>query len=78
MLVERMSYVVFFKGNRVLKKLETLPIDITYVSKKKNFVVIYTDKNNEEVIKKQLKSVKGFKGLSQSQTFDENLNFDVK
>ncbi len=78
MLVNRMSYVVFFKGNQVVNKLAELPVNVTYVSKKKRFAIIYTDKANEESIKKALKNIKGFKGFTPSQTFDENLNFDVK
>ena len=78
MLVERMSYVIFFKGKEVLSSLESLPLDVAYVSKKKRFVVVYTDKTKEEQIKNTLKKVKGFKGISPSQIFDESLNFDVK
>ena len=78
MLVDRMSYIIFFKGNQVVEKLSELPVDITYVSKKKRFVIVYTDKSNEDMLKKALKNIKGFKGFSPSQTFDENLNFDVK
>lgn len=78
MLVDRMSYIIFFKGNHVVDKLNDLPVDVTYVSKKKRFVVVYADKSNEESIKKALKDIKGFKGFTPSQTFDENLNFDVK
>ncbi len=78
MLVNRMSYVIFFKGKDVLNSLEALPLDVAYVSKKKRFVVIYADKTKEEHIKNALKKVKGFKGFSPSQIFDESLNFDVK
>lgn len=78
MLVDRMSYIIFFKGNQVVDKLLELPLDVAYVSKKKRFVVVYADKSNEETIKKALKNIKGFKGFTPSQTFDENLNFDVK
>ncbi len=78
MLVDRMSYVIFFKGNRVIDKLNNLPLDVAYISKKKRFAVIYTDRANEDSIKKALKNVKGYKGFTLSQTFDENLNFDVK
>lgn len=78
MLVDRMSYVIFFKGNQVIDKLADLPLDVTYVSKKKRFAIVYADKASEEQIKKALKNIKGFKGFTPSQTFDENLNFNVK
>ncbi len=78
MLVDRMSYVVFFKGKKILHKLNQLPVEVVYVSKKQRYAVFYTDKENEESIRKTLKKVSGYKGFSQSQTFDENLNFDVK
>lgn len=78
MLVNRMSYVVFFKGKHVINKLNELPLDVVYISKKKRFAVIYTDKSNENQIRKTLKKTKGFKGFTQSQTFDESYNFDVK
>lgn len=78
MLVDRMSYVVFFKGNRVISKLNELPLDVAYISKKKRFAVIYTNKANENEIRNALKKVRGYKGFTISQTFDEDLNFDVK
>ncbi len=75
MLSERASYVVFYKGNGMIDKLKTLPVDIAYQSEKMNYVVIYADKKEEENLRKQLKKIKGFKGFSPSQLYDEERNF---
>jgi uncharacterized protein YlbG (UPF0298 family) len=71
----RMAYVIFYQGNKVLKKLETLPVDVSYVSKKMSYAIIYSDVEAERQIKKELRFVKGFKHMSPSKTFDETLNF---
>jgi uncharacterized protein YlbG (UPF0298 family) len=75
MLANRMAFVVFFHGKHVLNKLESLPVDVTYVSKKQHYAIVYGDLEQENNIKKQLKGVKGFKYFGQSQTYDETLNF---
>jgi uncharacterized protein YlbG (UPF0298 family) len=75
MYANRMSYVVFFQGKQVIDKLKTLPVDISYVSEKQGYAVVYGDKDIEQNLKKQLKDVKGFKHVGTSQTYDPNLNF---
>lgn len=75
MYASRMSYVVFYQGKHVLDKLKTLPVDITYISEKQGYAVVYADKDIEANLKKQLKDVKGFKFVGPSQMFDPNLNF---
>jgi uncharacterized protein YlbG (UPF0298 family) len=75
MYANRMSYVVFFQGKQVLDKLKTLPVDISYISEKQGYAVVYGDKDIEQTLKKQLKDVKGFKHVGTSQTYDSNLNF---
>ncbi len=75
MLAERASYVIFFKGKDFIDSLESLPLDIAYQSGKSNYVVVYADKKEEENIRKQLKKLKGFKGFSLSQLYDETRNF---
>lgn len=74
MKLNRQSYVVFYQGKHVVRKLETLPINLVYVSRKRNYAVFYTDKNLEASIKKTLKNVKGFRNFSPSLAFNENLN----
>ena len=75
MLANRMQYIVFFQGKQIIDKLQTLPLDVAYVSSKQGYAVVYGDKEQEQNYKKQLKDVKGFKFFGPSQLFDENLNF---
>ena len=75
MYANRMSFVVFYQGKKVIEKLKTMPVDIAYISERLNYAIIYGDKETEASLKKQLKDVKGFKHLSPSQTFDSNVNF---
>ena len=75
MYANRMAYIVFYQGKHVLEKLQSMPVDITYISEKQNYAVVYGDKDQEAALKKQLKDVKGFKFFGQSQMFDPNLNF---
>jgi uncharacterized protein YlbG (UPF0298 family) len=75
MLANRMQFIVFYQGKQVLEKLQSMPVDITYVSDKQSYVIIYGDKEQEQNYKKQLKDVKGFKFFGPSQLYDENLNF---
>lgn len=71
----RMSYVVYYKGNQVLKKLEQFPVEISYISKKLSYAILYMDKELEHKIRKTLRFTKGFKFFEPSKTFDESLNF---
>ena len=75
MYANRMAYIVFFQGKHVIEKLQTMPVDIAYVSEKQNYAVVYGDKDQEAALKKQLKYVKGFKYFGPSQMYDPNLNF---
>jgi len=75
MYANRMSFVIFYQGKHVLEKLKNLPVDVAFISKKQNYVIVYADLDQEQNLKKQMKDVKGFKHLSSSQLFDENLNF---
>jgi uncharacterized protein YlbG (UPF0298 family) len=52
-----------------------LPVDISYISEKQNYAVVYFDKANEQMIQKQMKNVKGLKHFGPSQTYNEELNF---
>jgi len=75
MYANRMSYVVFYQGKNVIEKLQSLPVDISYVSEKQGYAVVYGDKDIEANLKKQLKDVKGFKHIGPSHLFDPNVNF---
>lgn len=71
----RMGYVIFYRGKQVIKKLQELPVDIAYTSKKLDYSIVYADLSYESKLKKKLKFMKGFKHMSPSKTFDETLNF---
>jgi uncharacterized protein YlbG (UPF0298 family) len=75
MLANRMQFIVFYQGKHVIEKLQSMPLDIAYVSEKQSYAVVYADKDQELVLKKQIKDVKGFKYFGPSQLYDENLNF---
>jgi uncharacterized protein YlbG (UPF0298 family) len=75
MYTSRISYVAIYHGKHVLNKLKNLPVDITYISNKQNYAVVFFDKPNEQNIIKQMKNVKGLKHFGPSQTYDESLNF---
>ncbi|MDI6452926.1 DUF2129 domain-containing protein [Peloplasma aerotolerans] len=75
MYANRMAYVVFFQGKQVVEKLKSLPVDVSYISQKLNYAIVYGDNQIEQTLKKQLKDVKGFKYVGPSQLYDETLNF---
>ena len=75
MYANRMSYVVFYQGKHVIEKLNSLPVDIAYISEKQGYAIVYGDKDIEANLKKQLKDIKGFKHIGPSQLFDPNVNF---
>ncbi len=75
MYTNRMAFIVFYQGKQVLEKLKNLPVDISYISTKQNYAVVYADMEQEQNLKKQLKDVKGFKYFGPSQLYDSNLNF---
>ncbi|MCD4827392.1 MAG: DUF2129 domain-containing protein [Acholeplasmataceae bacterium] len=75
MYTNRISYVAIYHGKHVINKLQNLPVDVAYISTKQHYAVVYFDKSNEEMINKQVKSVKGLKHFGPSQTYDQELNF---
>jgi uncharacterized protein YlbG (UPF0298 family) len=75
MLANRMQFIIFYQGKQVLEKLQSMPLDIAYVSEKQGYAIVYADKDQEQALKKQIKDVKGFKYFGPSQLYDENLNF---
>lgn len=77
MEIVRMAYIVYYKGNNLLKRLKRMPINIAYNSKRLNYVIFYGDLNQEKNYFNQIKNVKGFIKLEQSSLFSEELNFKV-
>lgn len=77
MEVARMSYIVYYKGNGVLKRLEKMPVNIAYTSEKLNYTIFYGELRQEKNYFNQLKNIKGFLKLEQSSMFDEEVNFTL-
>jgi len=77
-VVERMGFIVYYRNKQVLKRLNTLPVNVSYISNKMNYAIFYGDKNKEKNYFNNLRKVKGFQKLEQQLIFNEELNFDVK
>jgi len=75
MNANRMSFVVFYQGKRVIDKIKNLPVDVSYISKKQNYAILYGDLEQAENLRKKLRAVKGFKFIGPSHMYDKNLNF---
>lgn len=75
MYANRMAYVVIYFGKQVPNVLSTMPVDVSYISKKQNYAIFYGDRAQENQYKNKLKDVKGFKFFGISLLYDENLNF---
>lgn len=78
MKIDRMAYIAYFKGQATLKRLEKLPVNITFVSKRLNYVFFYSDLKQEKSLLNQIKNTKGFLKLEQSAAFDEQLNYEIE
>jgi len=77
MLVERMAYIINFQGKEVPKKLNSMDVNLVYVSKKANYAVVYVDKSRgEKMLVQNLLNTKGFQGVIPSLFFDENVNIE--
>lgn len=75
--VDRMRFIVYFHGKEVLKRLEIMPVNVAFVSKRNNYIVFYGDKVNEKHYYNQMKNVKGFKKLELSPLYNEEANYQV-
>lgn len=73
-----MAYIVYYRNRQVLKKLETMPINLVYVSNKFRYAVFYGEKRLEKNYFNNLKNIRGFIRFEQQPAFDESLNFSVK
>lgn len=47
-VVDRMRYIVYYQGKDIIKRIETLPVNIAFVSKRNNYIVFYGDNDNEK------------------------------
>lgn len=74
-MVSRSSMIVYFKGKEVLATLKKLDVNVSYVSSKLNYAVIYVDSDKVKSIKGSLGQVKGFISLEPSHLDMETYNF---
>ena len=57
----RDSYIIDYKGKATINKLKHMDVNITYISKKFNYCIIYLDKSKgEKYLLQNLKKTKGF------------------
>lgn len=73
---ERVAYIISFSSKALLKRIEKMPLSISYISEANRQVLVYFDKNQKKEIEKQLKKTKGFIEMEESALFQEEvLNF---
>lgn len=68
-MIERVSYVVYYK-NDISKLLKNEKINITYISKKNNYLVFFMDKKDEKEILQKLKNIKEITNIEKSYLTD--------
>lgn len=73
---ERVAYIISYTNKGVLKRLEKLPVSISYISENNKQVLVYFDKKQFNFVERQLKRTKGFVEMEESALFQEEiLNF---
>jgi uncharacterized protein YlbG (UPF0298 family) len=74
-MVKRKGIVVYFRSNKVLKKLSEFNINITYVNKLGKYLTGYVDEKQFDEIAKSLKKIKQIKYVDSSRVDMEDLSF---
>ncbi len=74
-MIKRKGIVVYFRNNRVIKKLKQFDINITYINKLGKYLTGYVDNNKYEEIEFNLKKLKHVKKVESSKFDMEELNF---
>lgn len=77
MVVNKMAFIVFYGGKSVEKQITRMPVNVSYISKKLNYLVFYGDLNKERTYFNHLKNIKGFQKLESSPLFSEDVNFEL-
>ncbi len=77
MAVNKMAYIVFYKGKSIEKQISRMPVNVKYISKKLNYLVFYGDQNKEKTYFNHLKNVQGFQKLEASPLYSEDVNFNL-
>lgn len=75
MEIKRCVFIVDFKGKEVFKRLSKMDVNLIYIFKKFNYVIVYFDEvKGEKFLVNYLKNVKGFMGVIFLLFYDENVN----
>lgn len=74
-MVDRQGFVVFFANKKVIAEIENIA-NITYISKKKKYLVAYCDAKRFEGYKVQIQKVHGVKKVLPSFVDLSNFQFE--
>ena len=78
-MVDRKGFIVFFKTPKVINEIENIA-NVTYISKKKKYLIAYCDAKRYEGYSKQIRQVKGVTSIIESlhdmsdYSFEENVS----
>ena len=74
-MVDRQGFIVFFTNKRVVSEIENIA-NITYISKKKKYLIAYCDAKRFEGYKQQIQKVHGVKKVLASFVDLSNFKFE--
>ncbi|MFP4478272.1 MAG: DUF2129 domain-containing protein [bacterium] len=74
-MVKRKGIVVYFRSNKILKKLHNFDINITYVNKLGKYLTGYVNENKYDEIEKALQKNKLIKKVESSRIDMEEFSF---
>lgn len=74
-MVKRKGIVIYFRSNKVLKKLSDFSINITYINKLGKYLTGYVDEDKFDDIQKELKKIKLIKYVDSSKVDMEEYSF---
>ncbi|MFW5888931.1 MAG: DUF2129 domain-containing protein [Bacillota bacterium] len=76
-MIKRKGIVIYFRNNRVIKKIKKFDINIAYINKLGKYLTGYVDESKYEEIKHNLKRLKHVKKIESSKIEMEELNFSA-
>ncbi len=74
-MVDRKGFIVFFTNKKVITEIENIA-NITYISRKRKYLVAYCDAKRFEGYKQQIQKVHGVKKVLPSFVDLENFSFE--
>ncbi|XMB87049.1 DUF2129 domain-containing protein [Mycoplasmatota bacterium WC44] len=78
-MVNRKGFIVYFNSHKVAKEIENIA-NVTYISKKRKYLIAYCDAKRYPGYKSQIKKVKGVRTVLDSKidltnySFEENIS----